>query len=563
MANTRVTRIACLALSVFLIFHVTVPAKADNTSGNVRKILTGWVPYYGTRAIPSTQVNQDLIAEVTPFWYQLTDQRTIVNQFGSNSVKVTQDWKAAGIKVLPTITDGTGTDVLTGLLANPSARADIITAIMKLISDGNYDGIDLDWENFSKATWDATKPRWISFIHELSQALHASGKLLSVTTLYQLDPATGLRGYYFYAWQDIAPDIDRLRVMTYDKNISNPGPNGPIGWTTDVIKYAISVMPASKVFVGAPGYGRDWAVAVTGTCPADVAKTITKPAIVVMHDALSLASTYGATSTYDAKNGESTFTYQKTYNGLTATGSATQCTATRTVWYPDEKSYQWHANLVSQYHLGGMAVWTFGMENEVAMSQVRTVAQNIAPDLITSSLTIDQSSVNIGMPITITGRITKQDTTPVPGIPLTLQIKSAQGDWRDLQLGNSSNDGTVSSSILLGGTTQLRLTSPSSWERLAGISAVKNIAIMPLISWSAPTSVRTGQSFQITGAIQPAMAGVTIQSSTGESATTTADGHFTITVKTTKPGILTLQLISLPTTSLAGGKTDAFSLLVR
>jgi spore germination protein YaaH len=563
VVNKRARQIASIALSAFLIFPSTAPAKADNTSGNVRKILTGWVPYYGTRSLPSSQVNQDLIAEITPFWYQLTDQRTITNQYGANSAKVTQDWKAAGIKVLPTITDGTGTDVLTGLLGNPAARADMITAIMKVISDGNYDGIDLDWENFTKPTWDITKPRWITFIHELSQALHATGKLLSVTTLYQLDPATGLRGYYFYAWQDIAPDIDRLRVMTYDKNIANPGPNGPINWTTDVIKYAISVMPASKVFVGTPGYGRDWAVTVTGTCPVDVAKTITKPAIVVMHDALTLASTYGVTPTYDAKNGESTFTYQKTYNGLTASGAATQCTATRTVWYPDEKSYQWHANLVSQYHLGGMAVWTFGMENEVAMSQVRSVAQNIAPDVITSVLTVDQNAVTIGMPITVTGRIAKQDTTPVSGIPMTLQIKSAQGDWRDVQLGNSSNDGTVSSSILLGGTTQLRLTSPASWERLAGISAVKNIAVTPLISWTAPTSIRAGQSFPITGAIQPATGGVTIQSNTGESATTSPDGHFTLTVKTQKSGILTIQLSSLQTTSLAASKTDAFSLLVR
>ena len=123
-------------------------------------------------------------------------------------------------------------------------------------------------------SWDKTKPFWVAFVRALSASLHANGKLLSITSPYLLDPATGKKGYYVYAWAEIASVIDRLRIMTYDYSVAKPGPIGPLAWTENTLKYAVSIMPASKVFVGLAGYGRDWVTKVDGICPADVAKTV-------------------------------------------------------------------------------------------------------------------------------------------------------------------------------------------------------------------------------------------------------------------------------------------------
>jgi spore germination protein YaaH len=195
-----------------------------------------------------------------------------------------------------------------------------------------------------------------------------------------LDPTGKQRGYYVYAWAAIAPYIDRLRIMTYDYSVSKVGPIGPISWAERTVQYAIKVMAPSKVFVGIAGYGRDWVTSVAGVCPANVASVIkpgAKAATFLMRNAQDLAATYGVTPTYDAKFGESTFTYQKVYNGNTSGGLATSCTATRTVWYQDAQSYALRAALVDKYRLGGLAAWTIGMEEPLAVEGIRNVATKL------------------------------------------------------------------------------------------------------------------------------------------------------------------------------------------
>ncbi len=159
----------------------------------------------------------------------------------------------------------------------------------------------------------------------------------------------------------------------------NPGPIGPLPWSEDAVKYAATQMPASKVFLGIPGYGRDWITKVEGVCPKDFASSVVvgAKAAVVMREALALATTNNAAPTYNQTHAESTFTYKKTY--VDPTNSASFCTASRTVWFPDERSYAARTNLVGKYRLGGIAVWTFGMENTAAITAVRDIAKSIAP----------------------------------------------------------------------------------------------------------------------------------------------------------------------------------------
>ena len=88
--------------------------------------------------------------------------------------------------------------------------------------------------------------------------------------------------------------------MAYDYSTSSTGPIGPLQWTTNAVTYAVSVIPASKIYIGIPGYGRDWVTKVVGTCPTlpiNYSKTVAPGVVstVVMHSVASLAAAYGAT----------------------------------------------------------------------------------------------------------------------------------------------------------------------------------------------------------------------------------------------------------------------------
>jgi len=577
-----------VCISSALLPAISSSADADNPP---RKILSGWIPYYSIKtSLPAAINNADLIREVMPFWYTLKfngkTQSTVVTDLYSPanpSVPMAQTVGAlrnAGLALIPTITDGTEKDVLAGLLAKPAARTQIVQAITNMVISNNFDGVDLDFEGFafvdSNKTWPKTAPLWTALVKELSVALHAQKKILSVSTPYVLDPKGAQRGYYVYAWAAIAPYIDRLRIMTYDYSVAKVGPIGPISWTERTVQYAVTVMPASKVYVGIPGYGRDWVTAVSGVCPANVASVIkggAKAATFVMRDAQNLAASYGVTPTFDEKFGEMTFSYQKVYNGTTAGGLATSCTASRTAWYQDAKSYALRAELVNKYRLGGLAAWTIGMEEPLALEGVRNVAKAIAPDQVAASITIDKTAIEYGDPITISGTFTIKDKTPLSNVSIRIEGKSpGENTWRLLTTATSDLSGKFAKPLLIGKATTIRAFSEGTWERGEGISNEVAVSMSRLIFVSAPASVKKGETLTVTGSIRPRSAGTFIQLEKlsagkwqpfGTIVTTDAQGAFTLPLTASTKGVLTLRVSAAAEAIWPIASTEPFSILIR
>ena len=567
---------------------ITAPASADNPP---RKILSGWIPYYSIKtSLPAAVNNADLIKEVMPFWYTLKfngkTKSTVVTDLytpANPSIPMAQtiaSLRGAGFSLIPTITDGTEKDILAGLLAKPASRTQIVDAIKTMVVTNNFDGIDLDFEGFafvdSNKTWPKTAPLWTAFVKELSAALRAEKKLLSVSSPYVLDPTAPQKGYYVYAWAEIAPYIDRLRIMTYDYSVAKVGPIGPISWTERTVQYAVTVMPASKVYVGVPGYGRDWVTAVTGVCPANVASVIkagAKAATFVMRDAQTLAASYGVTPIYDEKFGEMTFSYQKVYNGTTAGGLSTSCTASRTAWYQDAKSYALRAELVNKYRLGGIAAWTIGMEEPLALEGIRNVARAIAPDQVKATITIDNTAIEYGDPISISGTFTIKDDSPLTGVAVRIEGKSP-GDttWRLLTMATTDTTGKFTKPLLLGKATTIRAFSEGTWERGEGISNEIELTVSRLIFLSPPASKKSNESFTVTGSIRPRSAGSFIQVEKlvagnwqpfGTPVTTDSEGNFVIPVSGQPKGTLTLRVSAAAEANWIIATSPPFSILIR
>ncbi|MFM7463777.1 MAG: glycosyl hydrolase family 18 protein, partial [Actinomycetota bacterium] len=459
-----------------------------------RRIWSGWIPYYSMRtSLPAAVNNQDLMREVMLFWYTLKGPTRILDLYKGANPSVSIDTplaqlRSAGYLLIPTITDGTEKLELQGILAKPKQRTQTVATIMELVRSKNFDGIDLDLEGFAfvdgTASWAKTAPLWVEFVKELSVALRAEGKILSVTSPVAFDPASGKRGYWVYDWAGIAPYIDRLRIMTYDYATSRPGPIGPLFWAEDALKYAVKVIPSSQVFLGVAGYGRDWVTKVEGTCPKDVAAIVkvgAKASTFVMRDAANLIAKNGATAEYRVREGEVNFSYQRTYTGVTAKGNPTTCTASRNAWYQDARGYTARANLVSKYRLGGLVAWTLGMEEVNAISAVRSVARDIAPDVVRADLLSDRNQVRYGDVVTLNAIFTLPDKAPVANLPMTIEMKREGGSWRKIHSANSDASGFVEVKTILGRGVSFRALSEGSWERLASTSSEVKVASQPIL----------------------------------------------------------------------------------
>ena len=582
----RHSRKSPFLLAVFL-FISNVLVVDSSFAAQPRKILTGWIPYYQMKtSLPSALTNSDLIKEVMPFWYTLkitNGNVTITDLYSpaNPSVPMAEPLTAirnAGYKIIPTITDGTAKLALAKFLANPENRAKAVAAITNLISTNGFDGIDLDFENFAfldgNASWPTTKPNWVLFVNELAAAVHAQQKLLSITTPYLLDPATGKQGYYVYAWAEISPVIDRLRIMTYDYSVSKPGPIGPLSWIEDTLSYAVKVIPASKIYLGLAGYGRDWVTSVSGVCPSNVASVVkvgAKAATFIMSDAVALASSYGAVPTYNEQFGEVSFSYQKTYNGTTTSGLSTSCTANRTAWYQDSRSYLARAQLVAKYRLGGVTAWTLGMEDPLAMSSIRQVATSIAPDEIVGNIAISAEELGYGQVATLSGIFTLADKAPVSALPVKIEVKANNDqNWREVGQLITNQDGNINTQILLGKNQQIRLRSEGTWERLEGISPAKNIKVKPVVSINVPISALKSQLISVTGNISSkTSAKINLEKFVGnkwkvvQSTSSDENGNYLFNIGSSVPGFVKYRTNVLESDSLGAATSSVAVVVIR
>jgi hypothetical protein len=568
-----------------------------------RKILSGWIPYYSVktvlplvRKLPSAApnvagqpsicdasqygpaenqaiessylfTNKDLMKEVMPFWYSLKSPTVIRDDYVSGN----PSWpmadtvclmRRAGLQVIPTMTDGTDKLVLSGYLANAATRATLVKTIVDLVVKNNFDGIDLDYEGFAfvdeNTTWSKTAPRWVAFVKELSVALHASNKLLSVSTPYLYNPNEVQKGYFVYAWADIASSIDRLRIMTYDFSVARPGPMGPLSWTEKTIQYAISVMSASKVYMGLPGYGRDWITSVNGKCPTSAPPGLiggAKAATFKVNYADAKAAIDGAVPIFNEQYSEVTYSYKQSYNGLSATGAATACTVNRTVWYQNARSYADRMALVAKYRIGGAAIWTLGMEEVGATTQIRNVALAIAPDPVVNTMSlenINQGSVNYGNLFTVKGLLTLKDKTPIGGITVALEIKRpGESMWTKITDLVTALDGTITTPMTLGGDASIRLTTVGTWERAESVSAEEKIAVKSLLQIDRPVSVLKTMPITIKAQLLPKLVGKSANlqknvngkwQNIGTATVSDVNGLFTFTTSEPKRGVITMRV---------------------
>jgi hypothetical protein len=583
-SSTRLIRLTAVSAVLMIAVTVLSPISPGVAQSPPRKILTGWIPYYAMNtALPSAVANGDLIKEVMPFWYTLKSETKITDLYTPSnpgvpiSVPLTT-MRDSGFQIIPTITDGTGKLVLAKLISVAKTRTQIVNTITSLVTANNFDGIDLDFEGFAfsdgTASWPATRLAWDAFILELSTSLHSLDKLLSVTTPVLFDPATGKKGYYVYDWATISPLIDRLRIMTYDYSTTSPGPIGPITWAEQALSYAVSVVAASKVYVGVPGYGRDWVTKVDGVCPSSVATVIVPgaKAVPVMRDVANLAASYGATTTYNNSFGEATFTYQKVYSGSSSSGLQTSCTATRTVWYQNAQSFAARAQLVAKYRLGGITEWTLGMEDSTATDAVRQVAQAIAPDEVLSTVTTDQSAVAYGDSVNVQGLFQLPDKTPIAGLAVKLEMKEAgESNWRDILDATTGPDGLVSTSLVFGKDAVLRFSSEATWDRLASQSAAKALTVGRLLNVSPPTSAYVGLPFSVIGAVQPHEAGVLVSlvsniagkwHTVGKAVVTDANGQFNLGATENTRGIVRYRINVVGNANLQGATSPIFAIVI-
>jgi HAD superfamily hydrolase (TIGR01509 family) len=338
--------------------------------------IDAWAPYW---ALPDAQAtlatNGRMLRQISPFWYSTHDATTITvdgNLLPETAAEFVSTARAAGAKVVPSIVDAMPAGGMAALLADTAARDTHVAAIVDLAAANNFDGIDIDYEQFAfaddRATWSTTRPLWIDFISQLAKRLHADGRTLSVSVPYISDTGrTEFSGYWVYDYGGMARHVDQIRIMAYDYSTDTAGPIAPLSFVEQAISAAKkAVHDDAKLVLGVALYGYNWPIATVGTCPADQEGKTS----VSQRNIDELIAKRTATPVRDPVTGEASFTYQ-----LEVTDGTTTCTQTREVHYVDAEGARERIDLARRERLGAVSLWALGFDGPATWQSIGPLAR--------------------------------------------------------------------------------------------------------------------------------------------------------------------------------------------
>jgi spore germination protein YaaH len=263
------------------------------------------------------------------------------------------------------------------ILADADQRAAHVDAIAEFAADGDFAGIDIDYERFAfddgRDTWATTRPNWVAFVEELSARLHDDDRTLTVSIPPVYDAGqTADSGFWVYDYAAITPHVDHIRVMAYDYSVaaSEPGPIAPLTWVDQIIAGTTAASgDPSKLILGVPLYGRNWPTSARGECPENApgVETVTNRAVD------DLVARRNATPAYDPALGEWTFSYEAEFSD-----GALTCTQQRTVFYVDDDGVQQRVQRALDAGLGGVSLFALGYDDQQVWNNIAAINATLA-----------------------------------------------------------------------------------------------------------------------------------------------------------------------------------------
>lgn len=236
------------------------------------RIALAWIPYWDQKtAFQSYEDNHKTLTHVAFFWYYLTESGDIeryryakVNSDLVETVQKNGDKAYAIIANLPDLDpdhpDGDwNREWVRRVIVNDTNRKRHIDELVELAIDGNFDGINIDYENLRRAD----RKHFTRFIEELAAALHTEEKELAVA----LHPksaeykASEDNGSHAQNWRALAQHADQLHIMGYGEHYvtSEPGPLASVEWLTGILTYFDKLnVDKDKFVLGVPLYAQLW-----------------------------------------------------------------------------------------------------------------------------------------------------------------------------------------------------------------------------------------------------------------------------------------------------------------
>lgn len=292
----------------------------------------------------SLQTNSGKISVVAPHVLVAGRQGAVQ---GGVEVRVRALAQENGIEVMPVLINADfSAEVAHAILSDESRRRRLVSEAVMRCEANQCAGLQLDFEGVAPEDFAA----YLALVREMSAALHQRKLYLSVAVASPLFTGSRPLDHYKTTFggyvvtpssmdlKEISRHSDFLTLMAYD-HYGRGAPPGPVAgypWVEQSIRYVLQHVPASKISLGIPFYGRRW-------CWQDVTE-IGFPAV--------------QTLLQETKAARKRHPWQRTPNF-----EFEQNGCRNIVFYEDRDSLQEKLRLVRKYRLPGISAWRLGQED--------------------------------------------------------------------------------------------------------------------------------------------------------------------------------------------------------
>ena len=290
-------------------------------------------------------IQQDVLEETLPylsslsvFSYGFTTDGELVAPAQDDSFMINAALKA-GVRPVLTLTplgpDGNFNNFLiASVVNNQTAKDTLLTNILATVQEKDFQGVDIDFEYIRPED----RIPFADFVADMRNLLSPYGYHVSVALAPKTsDTQAGL----LYAGKDyglLGEAADSVLLMTYEWGYTYGPPMAvaPVNKVRQVVEYAVTRIPPSRIDLGVPNYGYDWTLPfVRGSSRVTTISNL---------EAVRIAVEAGVPIQFDEVAMSPYFQYEKD-------GQQHE------VWFEDVRSYREKFSLLPEYGLRGMGYW--------------------------------------------------------------------------------------------------------------------------------------------------------------------------------------------------------------
>ncbi len=282
---------------------------------------------------------------VSPSYFDIDSAGKLV--FNNISTQLIEEMHDMGVKVVPMLSNHW--DRRGGQLALKDPEG-LAQQLADAVERYNLDGVNVDIENVTHNERDA----YTRLVARLRQLIPRDKEVSVAVAANPNGWNTGWHGSYDY--EALGKHADYLMIMAYDEHWqgSEAGPVASIGFVDRSIQYALERVPAEKIVVGVPFFGRIWSQ--DGNFNGNG---------VGINTVENIIRDFDAKVTYDQKtqSPKAEFTVREGDKAITINGKRLT-PGNYTIWYEDEQSLEEKTQLVHKYDLKGLGSWALGQATD-------------------------------------------------------------------------------------------------------------------------------------------------------------------------------------------------------